>query len=94
MNKMKRLIFTLLFLITLSQYSHAWKSAAPSTHLRITDKALQKISETEYPDVSVLWYGRDISDWSSGLSDDSRAHGNLSDGDFNRDYALELVNRR
>jgi len=93
-----------------SSNCYAWGSAPvfeSSTHHKITDGAKAKIELlhdafpavpiNEYPDVTVK-YGGDISDWTSGATDDSRAHANASernDGPISRwrDRALTQYNR-
>lgn len=61
--------------------SHAWWSArvlGSSTHHLLTDGAEVQISNLaeNYPDLAGK-IGGDISDWTSGATDDSRAHANF-----------------
>ena len=82
MNSAGRILIAVIAIsLYLSQDAHAWKSALPSTHRPTTVEgiALLQRFDDQYPDI--VKYQTDIADWSSGVSDDSAAHGANADPD-------------
>ena len=79
---MKKFAVLFLIFILIPRISYAWKSALPSTHHAVTEKAIKNIKESaegsQYPDIT-RYFDRQIANWSSGLLDDKNAHGRISE---------------
>lgn len=76
----KTIAFTALLVIMCVSSSAAWWSVplgGSSTHHNLTVNAITGLSGIDYPDM--IKYGGAISDWTSGSTDDARAHNPNSD---------------
>jgi len=72
----KRIVVIIFFYVLLATNGWGWWSVpinlSGSTHHRLTDDA-QNLIGSDYPDVTNK-FGGNISDWTSGTTDDARAH--------------------
>ncbi|MFH0875828.1 MAG: hypothetical protein V1859_07865, partial [archaeon] len=72
---MRKIKIGVVLIVLLTTSVFAWWSATVlfnSTHHKLTDSA-RNILDTTYPDVTTK-FGGDVSNWTSGSTDDTRAH--------------------
>ncbi len=72
----KTIALIALFMLVYVTAAFAWWSVptgfSGSTHHKLTDSAEGLLSGSNYPDI--IKFGGDVSDWTSGKTDDARAH--------------------